>query len=348
MKEAASFIGIDFATWWFLTIGVLFAGYALLDGFDLGAGAWHLTFKKESSRRTVLNAIGPVWDGNEVWLVIGGGALFAGFPKVYATLLSVMYTPFILFLVLLVFRAIAIEFRSKEPMLWWRKLWDIVYSVSSILIAFLLGVVFGNVLEGIPINKQNIVENSSIFSFLRPFPILIGFTILSLFMTHGAIFLLLKTEGRLYTKIRLSLRSSLIFFLISFTLSTLYALVYLPRLTEVFQQNTIWLVIPILAILSIANLPRLCSRKKYSWAFVFSSLTILLFFALAASNLYPTLIHSTLNSAYSLTIYNAQASDKSLGIMLLMAAIGTPLVFTYTFFVYYTFRGKVKIDENSY
>jgi cytochrome bd ubiquinol oxidase subunit II len=346
--EAATFLGLDYASWWFLVVGGLFSGYALLDGFDLGAGAWHLTFKKESSRRTALNAIGPVWDGNEVWLVIGGGALFAGFPKVYATLLSVMYTPFMLFLALIIFRAIAIEFRSKEPMLWWRKMWDIIYAASSILLAFLLGVVFGNVLEGLPIDAQHEFRGSSIFSFLRPFPILVGLTLLALFMTHGAIYLLLKTEGRLYTKIRLSLRGALLFFLASFTLSSVYALLYLPRLTQVFYLEPAWFIVPILAILSIANLPRLCSKRKYGWAFIFSSLTILLFFILAASNLYPTLLYSTIDPSHSLTVHNSSASEKSLGIMLLMALIGTPLVLTYTFFVYYTFRGKVRMDESSY
>ncbi|MDP4723559.1 MAG: cytochrome d ubiquinol oxidase subunit II [Crocinitomicaceae bacterium] len=346
--EAATFLGLDYASWWFLVVGGLFSGYALLDGFDLGAGAWHLTFKKESSRRTALNAIGPVWDGNEVWLVIGGGALFAGFPKVYATLLSVMYTPFMLFLALIIFRAIAIEFRSKEPMLWWRKMWDIIYAASSILLAFLLGVVFGNVLEGLPIDAQHEFRGSSIFSFLRPFPILVGLTLLALFMTHGAIYLLLKTEGRLYTKIRLSLRGALLFFLASFTMSSFYALLYLPRLTQVFYLEPAWFIVPILAILSIANLPRLCSKRKYGWAFIFSSLTILLFFILAASNLYPTLLYSTIDPSHSLTVHNSSASEKSLGIMLLMALIGTPLVLTYTFFVYYTFRGKVRMDESSY
>lgn len=346
--EAATILGLDYATWWFLVVGGLFSGYALLDGFDLGAGAWHLTFKKESSRRTALNAIGPVWDGNEVWLVIGGGALFAGFPKVYATLLSVMYTPFMLFLALIIFRAIAIEFRSKEPMLWWRKMWDIIYSASSILLTFLLGVVFGNVLEGLPIDAQHEFRGSSIFSFLRPFPILAGLTLLALFITHGAIYLLLKTEGRLYTKIRLSLRGALLFFLASFTMSSVYALLYLPRLTQVFYLEPAWFIVPILAILSIANLPRLCSKRKYGWAFIFSSLTILLFFILAASNLYPTLLYSTIDPSNSLTVQNSSASEKSLGIMLLMALIGTPLVLTYTFFVYYTFRGKVRMDESSY
>jgi cytochrome d ubiquinol oxidase subunit II len=118
-------LGIDYPTWWFLLIGAVFTGYIILDGFDLGAGALHLFFNKEESRRIALNAIGPVWDGNEVWIVIGGGALFAGFPEVYGSLLSAFYIPFMLFLIAIIFRAISIEFRSKEPMKWWRKMWDV-------------------------------------------------------------------------------------------------------------------------------------------------------------------------------------------------------------------------------
>lgn len=344
----ATFLHIDYPTWWFLVIGALFSGYALLDGFDLGAGAWHLTFRKEQSRRTALNAIGPVWDGNEVWLVIGGGALFAGFPPVYATLLSVMYTPFILFLVFLIFRAIAIEFRSKEPMAWWRQLWDVVYSVSSILLSLLLGIVMGNVLEGFPIGKDHIYFGGSFWSFLRPFPLLVGITALSLFMTHGAIYLLLKTDGRLYTRISISLRRSILFFLISFFITSAYAIIFIPRLTVVFYEQPLWLFIPVIAIFAMSNLPRLAVKRKYNQAFLYSSASILLLFMIAALNLFPNLIVSTLDDAFSLNIYNAASSEKSLGIMLLMAVIGTPLVLTYTFFVYYTFRGKVKIDESSY
>ena len=144
-----TFLGMDYQTWWFLLVGALFTGYAFLDGYDLGAGALHLFFKKENSRRIALNAIGPVWDGNEVWLVIGGGALFAAFPEVYASLFSAFYIPFMLFLVFLIFRGISIEFRGKEPMQWWKNLWDTSYSVSSIVLAILLGVVIGNVVRGI-------------------------------------------------------------------------------------------------------------------------------------------------------------------------------------------------------
>jgi len=344
----ATYFGLDYPTLWFLVIGALFSGYAVLDGFDFGAGAWHLTFRKEESRRIALNAIGPVWDGNEVWLVIGGGALFAGFPVVYATLFSAMYTPFILFLVFLIFRAISIEFRSKEPMKWWRDLWDITYSVSSIVLSLLLGVVVGNVLQGMPINEKGVYVGSTFWGFLQPFPLLVGVTAVALFMTHGAIYLLLKTEGRLYTRISISLRRSIVFFILSFTATSLYALIFIPRLTAVFKLQPLWIIFPILAILSIANLPRLAIKQNYKMAFIFSSASILFLFSIVAINLYPNLLISTINENYHIDIYKAASSEKSLGIMLFMAAIGTPLVLTYIAFVYYTFRGKVKLDDSSY
>ena len=130
-----TFLGIDYNVWWFLVFGAVISGYAILDGFDLGAGALHLFLKKEQSRRIAINAIGPMFDGNEVWLVIGGGALFAGFPVAYAAIFSAFYVPFMIFLMGIIFRAVSIEFRSKEPMLWWRTAWDISYCVSSIVIA---------------------------------------------------------------------------------------------------------------------------------------------------------------------------------------------------------------------
>ena len=163
--------GLDLPTWWFLVVGGVFTGYAILDGFDLGAGALHLFFKKEESRRVALNAIGPVWDGNEVWLVIGGGALFAGFPVVYATVFSAFYELFMLFLVLLIFRAISIEFRSKEPVAWWRQLWDVSYSVSSIMLALSLGLVLGNIIQGLPIDDQ-FIYRGTVGDFFNPFSIL--------------------------------------------------------------------------------------------------------------------------------------------------------------------------------
>lgn len=342
-----TFLNIDYPTWWYLLIGAVFSGYAILDGFDLGAGALHLFFKKEKSRRIALNAIGPVWDGNEVWLVIGGGALFAGFPVVYATLFSAMYVPFMLFLAFLIFRAVSIEFRSKEPMAWWRKMWDISYSVSSVMLALLLGIVLGNVLQGFPIGPD-LEFSGNWLKFINFYAILCGLTTLALFSMHGAIYLVMKTEGRLFAKLTRLVKRALIFFVTTFGITTLYTLIYIPHLSDRFQSNPTLFVIPLLAFLAIANIPRLISKKSYAWAFVFSSLTVSLLLVLVAIELYPVLILSTADAANSITIYNASASQKSLGIMLTFAAVGIPLVASYTAFVFWTFRGKVELDEMSY
>lgn len=341
-------LGIDYPTWWFLVVGGLFSGYAILDGFDFGAGAWHLFFKKENSRRIALNAVGPVWDGNEVWLVIGGGALFAGFPVMYATFFSGLYFPFMLFLLFIIFRAIAIEFRSKEEMLWWRKMWDICYSVSSIMLAFLLGVVIGNVLQGIPIGADQEYKGGTFWAFLNPYALLTGATTLTLFMTHGAIYLLLKTEGRLYAKLHLLVKRGMIFFMIFFAITTLYTLLYIPHLSDDFKASPILFIVPIATFLSIANVPRLANKKNYRVAFIFTGLTIALLMVLVAIELYPVLLFSTIDPANSIDIYNAASSTKSMKTMLTIVAIGGPLVLGYTYFVYRTFRGKVKLDETSY
>lgn len=342
-----TFLGIDYATWWYLVVGGLFSGYAILDGFDLGAGALHLFFRKEESRRIALNAIGPVWDGNEVWLVIGGGALFAGFPVFYASLFSAMYIPFMLFLVAIIFRAISIEFRSKEEMRWWRKMWDIGYSLSSIFLALLLGVLLGNVLQGISLG-QNYEFVGSWLEFLNPYALLIGLTTLALFCMHGAIYLALKTEGRLFDRVERLLWRAVAAFVVLFLATSVWTLTMIPTMYDRFLGAPWLFFIPVLAFLSLANVPRLASKRRFFHAFLFSSIGLSLLLILVAVELYPVLLPSTIDPRWSITVQNAAASSKSLGIMLLMAAIGTPLVLTYTIFVYRTFRGKVKMDETSY
>lgn len=343
----ATFLGIDYATWWYLVIGACFTGYAILDGFDLGAGAVHLFLKKEESRRIALNAIGPIWDGNEVWLVIGGGALFAGFPKVYASVFSAFYIPFYLFLVALIFRAISIEFRSKEPMIWWRKMWDVSYCVSSMLIAFSLGLVLGNVLLGLAINKDGDYTGST-WDFVNPYSLLVGATTLALFMMHGAIYLVMKTEKRLYTRLTIIVKNTTITFAIAILLLSFYTLLYVPHLSHRIKENPWLFFVPVAMVLAIANITRNISRQKYRYAFLSSSVVISLLLIIIAVELYPNLVISTIDPAYDLTVSNASSSEKSLGIMLTVAAIGVPLVAVYTTFVFWTFKGKVKLDEMSY
>ncbi len=342
-----TFLGIDFPTWWFLVIGAVFSGYAILDGFDLGAGALHLFLGDEQHRRIALNAIGPVWDGNEVWLVIGGGALFAGFPEVYATVFSAFYIPFMLFLVMLILRAVAIEFRSKEVMAWWRKTWDTIYSISSIIISVLLGVVLGNLIQGIPIDKH-FEYTGTFMGLLNPFALLTGVTTLSLFMMHGSIYLVMKTEKQLYTRLTLLVKSTNLFFIACYVALTLVTLVYIPHMAEHFRQHPVLFVVPLLTMLAVVNTSWQISKGKYMRAFISSALTPALLLITVALNLFPDMVISTTDAANTINIYNGSSSTLSLKIMLIIAAIGVPIVVTYTAFVFWTFRGKVKLDETSY
>ncbi len=342
-----TFAGIDYNTWWFLVIGAVFTGYAILDGFDLGAGALHLFLRKENSRRIALNAIGPVWDGNEVWLVIGGGALFAGFPEVYASLLSAFYMPLMIFLVALIFRAVSIEFRSKEPMKWWRTLWDVSYCFSSALLAFLLGVILGNVALGIPLDENHIYRDDH-NSFVNVYSFLVGITSLSLFMMHGAIYLVMKTEDRLYDRLVFLVQRTTIFFVISLVITSFYTLLYIPHLTNQIRETPIMFVLPVIMILAVANITRQISKRKYLFAFLSSAVVISVSLIIVCLELFPTILYSVDSPQNSLTVYNSASSQKTLGIMLTVAAIGVPLVAAYTTFVFWTFKGKVKLDETSY
>jgi cytochrome d ubiquinol oxidase subunit II len=342
-----TFLGMDYNVWWYLVFGAVISGYAILDGFDLGAGALHLFLNKEQSRRIAMNAIGPVWDGNEVYLVIGGGALFAGFPVAYAAIFSAFYVPFMVFLVGLIFRAAAIEFRSKEPMLWWRKGWDIAYCISSIIISLSLGLMLGNVVEGIPLNANKEFEGNWLY-FLNPFAILVAVTTLALFMLHGAIYLTMKTENRLYVKMYVLSNNFTVFFVVSFVITTLYTLLYIPHLSDFFRGHPAYFAIPLLMIAAIANIPRQIKKGKYRFAFLSSAATIALLLIMVALEVFPYLLYSPGTPANSITIYNGASSPLTVKILLIIALIGTPLAGVYSFFQFWTFKGKVKLDEMSY
>lgn len=341
------FLGVSYDIWWFLVFGAVISGYAILDGFDLGAGALHLFLKKEQSRRIALNAIGPVWDGNEVWLVIGGGALFAGFPVAYAAIFSAFYVPFIVFLIGIIFRAVAIEFRSKEPMPWWRLSWDVVYSFASITIAVSLGLMLGNVALGMPLNSD-MEFSGNWLSFFNPFSIMVAVTTLALFMTHGAIYLAMKTENRLFTKLSILAKNFTLFFVISFVITTVYTLLYIPHLSDRIRSNPAYFILPLIMMLAIANIPRQLNRGKYRNAFFSSAVTIASLLIMVAIEVFPFIVYSPAAPQNSITVHNAASSAKTMQILLIIALIGTPLVGLYTGFVFWTFKGKVKLNESSY
>ncbi|MBI3123938.1 MAG: cytochrome d ubiquinol oxidase subunit II [Ignavibacteriales bacterium] len=337
----------DLNTIWFILIGVLLSGYAILDGFDLGVGTLHLLIKNDNDRRVMINSIGPVWDGNEVWLVTGGGALFAAFPQVYATVFSGFYTAIILLLFSLIFRAIAIEFRSKQPMKWWRQTWDVSFSVSSILIAFLMGVALGNIITGIPLDADKEFAGSFL-SLIKPYTVLVGITTVALFMMHGSIYVVMKTEGELQNKIRSWVNNTIIFFVICYVTTTMYTLIYYPHMVQHFKDAPILFSVAVLNMLAIANIPREIFHGREFRAFLSSCASIASLLALFAIGLFPNIVLSDPNPVNSLTIYNAASSQKTLGIMLTIAILGIPFVLAYTISIYWIFRGKVKLDSMSY
>jgi cytochrome d ubiquinol oxidase subunit II len=338
---------LDLNTVWFILIGVLFVGYAMLDGFDLGVGALHLFTKKDEERRVMLNAIGPVYDGNEVWLVTGGGALFAAFPNVYATVFSGFYLAFVLLLVALIFRAVAIEFRSKQPMRWWRQMWDIGFSAGSVVSSLLIGVVMGNIAWGIPIDERGEFAGT-FWSLLHPYALLLGVTTVALFMMHGAIYALMKTEGPLHDKLRGWITQCIIFFIICYAGTTMATLLYVQHMAARMRANPWLFSIAVANMLAIANIPREIHRGKDWLAFLSSCAAMITLMGLFGLEMFPNLVFSNPEPTHSLTIYNAASSPKTLGIMLTIAAIGVPVVVAYTVSIYWIFRGKVKLDRMSY
>jgi cytochrome d ubiquinol oxidase subunit II len=342
-----NFGSLDLNATWFILIGVLFTGYAVLDGFDLGVGALHLLTKKDEERRIMLNAIGPVWDGNEVWLVTGGGALFAAFPNVYATVFSGFYLAFVLLLVALIFRAVAIEFRSKQPMRWWRQMWDVGFASGSLLSSFLIGVAMGNIAWGVPIDARG--EYAGTFwTLLQPYPVLLGITTVALFMMHGAIYALMKTEGPLRDKLRGWINSCMIFFIICYAVTTMATLLYVPHMAARVRANPWLFSIALVNMLAIANIPREIHHGRDWRAFLSSCVAMIALMGLFGLEMYPNLILSNPIVANSLTIHNAASSQKTLGIMLTIALSGVPIVLAYTVSIYWIFRGKVKLDKMSY
>lgn len=333
---------------WFTAFVILVTGYALLDGFDLGVGMLHLFSKKDEERRLMLNSIGPVWDGNEVWLVTAGGALFAGFPNVYATLCSAFYLPIMILLTGLIFRAVAIEVRSKRPMAWWRWTWDALFSFASFVIALGLGVTMGNLIRGIPLdsNKEFVGD---FFSLLDPYVFLVGMLAVAVFFMHGAIYILMKTEGQLHDKMRAWVNPSIIFFIITYATVTMATLIYMPHMTKAIQDRPVFFFIAIANMLAIANIPREVSKGRDGWAFISSCANIILLMALYAVGTYPNVIRAINDPEnLSLTIFNSSSSQKTLEILLLIAIIGIPMVIAYTFAIYWIFKGKVKLDSTSY
>jgi len=343
------FSALDLPTIWFFLIGFLLIGYAVLDGFDLGVGILHLFIARDDrERRVLLNAIGPVWDGNEVWLVTAGGALFGAFPHAYATAFSGFYLAFKLLLVMLILRAISIEFRSKEPMRWWRAMWDRLFAIGSIGSTILFGVTIGNVAQGLPIGEDYEFTHSSLIGMLTPYPLLVGLFTLSAFALHGAIYIYVKTDGEFQRRARRWAMWCLAIFCALYVSTTAATLTLQPQMIINFDHLTPAWAVALLVVLALANVPR-AMAMGYEWrALVTSACVIAGTLALFGLGMYPILLPSSLNDAWHLSIEKAASSEATLRTMLIMAILGVPFVMAYTASIYWVFRGKVKIDRFSY
>jgi cytochrome d ubiquinol oxidase subunit II len=358
---------MDYNIVWYILVGVLLIGYAILDGFDLGVGILHLRSKGDYNRRIMMNAIGPVWDGNEVWLITAGGALFAAFPNVYATAFSGFYLPFMLLLIALIFRAVSIEFRSKEENPRWRNFWDWGFSLGSIVAALLFGIAIGNVVIGFPIGSD-MEYQGNFFDLLNPYSLMAGFFSLSMFALHGGIYLNMKTEGDLQKQIQSWIKVNYWVFVVFYLVFSGFTLYLKPEMIANFSFGQIdlpgnkhelvenhqtlisvfaWTIV-LLNILAIANIPRMMAKGREGWAFISSGSMIAAIVMLFALGIFPNLMVSNLDPAFNLDIYNAASSGYTLKTMAILAAFGLPFVASYTIIIYWTYRGKVKLDESSY
>jgi cytochrome bd ubiquinol oxidase subunit II len=338
---------VDLNIIWFALVTVLIAGYAMLDGFDFGVGVLHLFAKDERERRVHLNAIAPVWDGNEVWLLTGGGALFAAFPVVYATIFSGFYTALMLLLAALIFRAVSIEFRGKVADPQWRKFWDYAFGVGSLLPPVLLGVAFGNVLHGIPLNEQG-VYTGTFFGLLNPFSILVGVLSLALFTLHGALYLMTKSDGDLRNRLAHMVMPLWITFAILYLLATAGAAFFAPFLFDELMANPLFWTLAALLLVALIYLPLAVRAEQYTRAFMASSVMIVTMIALSGLSLFPRLVPSSTDLRFSLDIYNAASTPRTHAAMLIIALIGMPLVLIYTVLIHRIFRGRVELTEDSY
>jgi cytochrome bd ubiquinol oxidase subunit II len=338
---------MDLNTIWFWIIGLLIIVYAILDGFDFGVGILSLFGRSEMERRIHFNAIGPVWDGNEVWLLTGGGALFAAFPAVYATVFSGFYLALMLLLAALIFRAVSFEFRNKVDSSTWRRVWDWAFGLGSLLPALLFGVAIGNILHGVPIDSHGNYLGTFL-GLLNPYSIGVGLLSLVLFTMHGAIYLATKSDGNLRDRCQRVALNFWFAYVVLYIVITLWTWLGSPFLFNDSPGNAMFYIFDVVLLGSISYLPILLKAGTFSRAFVVSSLNIAAMLGQMALSLYPRLVPSSLDLHDSLTINNSSSSALTLQTMLVIAVIGVPIVIAYSIFIHRVFRGKVEITEESY
>ncbi|MFI6447510.1 cytochrome d ubiquinol oxidase subunit II [Kitasatospora sp. NPDC050543] len=322
---------------WFVLIAVLWIGYFFLEGFDFGIGVLtKLLARGTAERRVLINTIGPVWDGNEVWLLTAGGATFAAFPDWYATLFSGFYLPLLLILVCLIVRGVAFEYRHKRPEERWQRNWEHAIFWTSLLPAFLWGVAFANIVHGVDIDREkNYV--GTVGDLLNPYAILGGLVTLTLFTFHGAVFAALKTVGDIRDRARaLALRLGLA--------AAVLAVVFLAW-TQADRGNGWSLAATAVAVLALAGALVANQMGREGWAFLLSGITVVAAVAMLFLSLFPDVMPSTLDPQWSLTVSNASSSPYTLKLMTIVAAVFTPIVLLYQAWTYWVFRKRIGVQH---
>lgn len=331
-------------TIWFVLWGVLWTGYFVLDGFDLGLGMlMPFLARDDRERRLVFNAQGPFWDGNEVWLLTAGGATFAAFPKTYAVMFSALYTPLMLLLFALILRGISFEMRSKETAGWWRATWDTCMVVGSFLPALLLGVAFANIFQGLPLDTEGLLHGN-LLTLLNPYGLAGGALFVLLFAVHGSIWLAIKTVGPTRERgfaMAGRLWPALLLVAVAFLVATWFA-------TDLYANILRWPVLAVFPLLAVAGLlgTRVFLAKRSAWAaWGASAATIAGATAFGVAGLFPRLLPSRLDPAATLTAFNSSSSPLTLSIMLGVAAVFVPIVLIYQTWVYRTFRQPIGVED---
>ena len=328
---------------WFVLWGVLWAVYFMLDGFVLGTGILHnFLAKDDTERRVLINTVGPVWDGNEVWLLTAGGATFAAFPTTYALMFSYLYTALLLLLFALIVRGVSFEFRGKMDGAGWKSGWDLAIGISSFLPALLFGVAFGNIFAGLPMDATG--YHGSLISLLNPYGLVTGVLFVMLFIVHGAIYLSTKTTGELSER-------ALGIAIKAWPVLLVAAVVFLgytkpaTKLLDKYFASPALLIVPVLAVVALVAIRLLAGAGNKLGAFAASCITILAVVATGVVGLFPNLIPSSLDPNYSLTIYNSSSSQYTLQIMTVVAFIFVPIVIAYKIWVYRVFRAPVTAEQ---
>ncbi len=334
---------------WFMLIAVLWIGFYFLEGFDFGVGML-LPFlgKKDEERRAIINSIGSVWDGNEVWLLTAGGATFAAFPHWYATMFSGFYLPLFLLLVGLIIRGISFEYRSKDANPAWRNRFDWMIAIGSFLAALLLGTAFANLAKGVPIDaNMNYVSPNGLattLGLLNPYGLIGGLTTVTVFLLHGANFLTLKLEGELRERARALSKKLYIGAVVLTTLLLIATYLYTDIRTKLGINPGIT---PIASYAALLVTIYFINRKMEGWAFISVAAHIVLTQVTFFMLMFPRVMVSSLNPEWSLTIYNASSSQYTLTVMSIVALIFVPIVLAYQGWTYYMFRKRISTDKKS-